>query len=116
MWATIAFFSRSERAAHASPMAQSPARTRFHAPGKGFLLLPRQQPPPSAVRFSMILEITSAKGGPAIYENGAMAVPISLVPNTPSTSAKTSLAELDRRGEFLAPVTKSGLIGFAQLD
>ena len=57
----------------------------------------------------------SAKGGPAIYENGAMAVPISQVPDIVSTSAKTSLAELDRRGEFLAPVTKSELIGFAQL-
>ena len=49
------------------------------------------------------------------YENGAMAVPISQVPDIVSRSAKTSLAELDRRGEFLAPVAKSGLIGFAQL-
>jgi hypothetical protein len=39
MWATIAFFSRSERAAHASPTAQSPARTPFHAPGRGCNLL-----------------------------------------------------------------------------
>ena len=73
-------------------------------------------PGATAMRMLNLLgDSPSAKGGPAIYENGAMAVPISLVPNTPSTSAKTSLAELDRRGEFLAPVTKSGLIGFAQL-
>src|SRR5206468_11190976 len=60
-------------------------------------------PGATAMRMLNLLgDSPSAKGGPAIYENGAMAVPISLVPNTPSTSAKTSLAELDRRGEFLA--------------
>src|SRR6266513_2122424 len=116
MWATIAFFSRSGRAAHASPTAQSAATaTSIGGPllddfGDyvgiiGGTVLPGA----SAMRMLDLLgDKPSAKGGPTIYENGAMAVPISLVPDTPSTSANTSLAELDLRGEFLAPVTKSG--------
>jgi hypothetical protein len=57
----------------------------------------------------------TAKPGTIIYENGAMAVPNSQIPEAPPASAKTSLEELDRRGEFLPPVTKSGLIGFVHL-
>ena len=65
--------------------------------------------------LDLLGEGRSIKGGPIVYENGAMAVPISQVPEGAPTSAGTSLKELDRRGEFLPRVTKSGLIGFAQL-
>lgn len=57
----------------------------------------------------------SSKTGMFTYENGAMAIPISQVPEIPPSSSETPLEELDRRGEFLAPIAKSGLIGFAQL-
>lgn len=73
-------------------------------------------PGASAMRMLDLLgESRSPKGGPIVYENGAMAVPILQVPEGAPTSASTSLKELDRRGEFVPPVTKSGLIGFAQL-
>ena len=73
-------------------------------------------PGASAMRMLDLLgEGRSPKGGPVVYENGAMAVPISQVPEGAPASARTSLKELDLRGEFLPPVTKSGLIGFAQL-
>ncbi len=61
-------------------------------------------------------ETASGKGGSMIIETGAMAVPISQILDTqPSAITTTSLAELYRRGEFLAPIAKSNLIGFAQL-
>jgi hypothetical protein len=60
-------------------------------------------------------ERPSSKGGTIIYENGAMAVSISQMPEVFPSSAETSLEELNRRGEFLTPITKSGLVGFAQL-
>jgi len=73
-------------------------------------------PGASALRmFDLLGEGRSNKGGPTVYVTGTMAVPMSLVPEGASTSARTSLKELDLRGEFLPPVTKSGLIGFAQL-
>jgi trypsin-like peptidase len=65
--------------------------------------------------LDLMREGPSSKTDIITYENGAMAVPISQVPEVSASSAETSLEELGRRGEFLAPITKSGLIGFAQL-
>lgn len=73
-------------------------------------------PGASALKMlDLLAEHRPAPGGSMIVENGAMAVPISQIPENPASPAKTALAELNQRGEFLSPVTKSDLVGFAQL-
>src|SRR5215831_21237161 len=64
--------------------------------------------------LDLLGEGRSLQGGSIVYENGAMAVPISQVPEGAPLSARTSLKELDRRGEFVPTVAKSNFIGFAQ--
>lgn len=73
-------------------------------------------PGASAMKMlDLLSEHRLPQSGSMIIESGAMAVPISQIPERPASDAKISLAELNQRGEFLTPVMKSGMIGFAQL-
>jgi hypothetical protein len=72
-------------------------------------------PGATAMKMRELLQEGPAnRSGGIIYDVGAMAVPISQIPEIADTSSKTSLKELERRGEFLPVVTRSGLIGYAQ--